>query len=768
MILEKQTQAKVLQTGQNNESIGMSLDLDSAQVLMQMLSKNLYSDSIGSTVRECASNALDSHRRAGVTKPIIVSLIRNDSNNYEFSVEDFGTGLDHNDVENIISKYGKSTKRNSNTELGMMGLGFKAPLAYCSSFYFTCRKDGRERKYMMYEGEETNTIDLLNETVTDKSNGVKVIVPIKWSDKYDFHDKIKEQLAYFENVYFNVDDIDNNFSIHRTKIFQFSELSSDKNLHICLDDVYYPLDFQKMGIDKIEIPVGLRFGLSDGLFPTPNRESLIYSQEAKKVIKSKLTEFANYMAHRYNDSVSGENNDIGNILKYYTTNRREISMFNSNFNYNDLKEFATVKLNSPKIEGIDTLRLDAIPQYNFNYLLSDYKVNWRVENNRMYKVENNHWHRTLKWSSVLSSSTYYRMDNVLKGNKKTWLREKAMDTINNTYGVYRIYYFKRMNSIKLGNANSTGHDNYYEILDLKSYPKSEWRQVIKDWLKIEEMILTTCKDFTNVDVPQSWLDARKANIASKSKATKTANGTYKKLEGEVTFKEAENLLRWNGSRKCKFVSNKMSIKSMAKSGITYIYDSHDNMLNIDGLYDVMKSHPVKLITFSNRELKLIYSLNIQNVIHYDEFMKGDHIYFRRVSTGYLIRKLRGEYSSVFRNNKYMNDINTYMYKDICTLNTYINKNISPANTVDYTTLEKMLEITKKGDNLFDHSIYYLFEKYKKFLEDYPFIHYMFSSIQHGNISNFNSTFCDLFKYHKIRINMEHYMPEKEEEQVNED
>jgi hypothetical protein len=28
--------------------------------------------------------------------------------------------------------------------------------------------------------------------------------------------------------------------------------------------------------------------------------------------------------------------------------------------------------------------------------------------------------------------------------------------------------------------------------------------------------------------------------------------------------------------------------------------------------------------------------------------------------------------------------------------------------------------------------------------------------------------CDLFKYHKIRINMEHYMPEKEEEQVNED
>ena len=121
MILEKQTEVKVLSDGQSQESIGMSLDLDSAQILMQMLSKNLYSDDIGSAIRECASNALDSHRRAGVVKPIVVALKENNSYNYEFSVEDFGIGLDADDVKNIISKYGKSTKRNSSTELGMMG-----------------------------------------------------------------------------------------------------------------------------------------------------------------------------------------------------------------------------------------------------------------------------------------------------------------------------------------------------------------------------------------------------------------------------------------------------------------------------------------------------------------------------------------------------------------------------------------------------------------------------------------------------------------------
>ena len=112
MKIEKQKEAVVYQEGASQQSVAMSLDIDSAQILMQMLSKNLYSDSIGSTIRECASNALDSHRRAGINKPIVVSFIANNEGNYEFTVEDFGIGLDADDVENIISKYGKSTKRN--------------------------------------------------------------------------------------------------------------------------------------------------------------------------------------------------------------------------------------------------------------------------------------------------------------------------------------------------------------------------------------------------------------------------------------------------------------------------------------------------------------------------------------------------------------------------------------------------------------------------------------------------------------------------------
>lgn len=122
MIEEKQTTIEILSEGESDERITMSLDLDSIQHIMQILSKNLYSDAIGSTIRETASNALDSHRRAGIDDPIIVCLKPSPTGQYEFTVEDFGIGLDDDDVRSIISKYGKSTKRDSALELGMFGL----------------------------------------------------------------------------------------------------------------------------------------------------------------------------------------------------------------------------------------------------------------------------------------------------------------------------------------------------------------------------------------------------------------------------------------------------------------------------------------------------------------------------------------------------------------------------------------------------------------------------------------------------------------------
>jgi hypothetical protein len=65
----------------------------------------------------------NSHRRAGVDKPIVVSLYITKDSTYEFSVEDFGIGLRWLMMLRTLSvNMVRALKENSATELGT-GMG---------------------------------------------------------------------------------------------------------------------------------------------------------------------------------------------------------------------------------------------------------------------------------------------------------------------------------------------------------------------------------------------------------------------------------------------------------------------------------------------------------------------------------------------------------------------------------------------------------------------------------------------------------------------
>ena len=513
MILEKQTESHILEEGTTQETVKMSLDLDSAQVLMQMLSKNLYSDSIGSTIRECASNALDSHRRAGQTKPIVVSFKPGESQNYEFSVEDFGIGLDADDVKNIISKYGKSTKRNSNTELGMMGLGFKAPLAYSSSFYFICRKDGMERKYMMYEGEDTNSIDLLYETQTTEGNGVKVIVPVDYSDRYQFYNKIKEQLAYFDNVYFDVEpmgsyNVPNDFTIHRAAHFQYSQIATNSDMHLCLDNVSYPIDWEKLGIERIRMKMALRFSLSDGLFPTPNREAIRYTKEAKETILKKIVTVGNVFMDKFNDAITTQS-DIKAIMEFYSRNSKHIKSWykgtDEDICIDDLVQHSTVAVAQPKLDNIKLLNLERLAVKSKEYILAEYKFKYRFSNGKFQNSKNYHYeHLRISDFTSYNFGGVYIYDDVLPKGKQDYLRSILPDN--------KTIYFVKKSPFKLrSKTGQVDYAKYYDsILELSKWPRVSWRQLIQEFQYVIGLYQKDFVDADAIDVPQSFKDAQKA------------------------------------------------------------------------------------------------------------------------------------------------------------------------------------------------------------------------------------------------------------------
>jgi hypothetical protein len=741
MILEKQTQAVVLQEGeQTQDSIGMSLDLDSAQILMQMLSKNLYSDDIGSTVRECASNALDSHRRAGTTDPIIVSFGANKDGNYEFSVEDFGIGLDAEDVKNIISKYGKSTKRNSANELGMMGLGFKAPLAYCSSFYFVCRKNGVERKYMMYEGEDVNTIDLLYETSTDQKNGVKVIVPVRFYDRSSFVSKIKEQLAYFENVYFNVDGVDNDFTIMRHEHFQWSPLSTNSHLHICLDNVYYPIDFVKLGIDTIYFPVGLRFSLTDGLFPTPNRESLRYTTEAKAVIMKKLQSVANFFVEKYNETVQ-DTTDIWAAMEHFRHSDRNLNLFGKNgLNVSYFARYATIGFASPKVDGV---YYQTVEYYNRirEYMFGEYVMKHEVSRGRFCKASS-YWDLSRR-----IGETIYVYSDRLSGIKKEYLKSL------NRRG-YTEYIVKKEKSFKLGTDKEAlaGYDNYYRILQLNKFQKSEWRNVIKEF---QEMVRRVTANFINLDtlqVPQEFIDSKKK--ISFTNGVAGPKQRRKKLEGELTGKVANALERAVWGQNAKFVPTVFQMKHAHRNKYLMVYGNSTHQTTFDKMFSVFPPHSTRFMVLSERELKRMEEIDLHNWIHIDKFMEGDHIVFKRAATAYLINELSKDYAEVFNRIDKIGDISTELYKKMLMLDSYKKKYYLSGDNSLYQSIIKLAE----EKNLFDLSIYSVYNEVKEVFAMLPFIKPMFGMMsRYGSNSNgVNDAVRDLFKYYKQRIDWKHY------------
>jgi hypothetical protein len=746
MILQKQKEANVLFEGETQQSIGMTLDLDSAQILMQMLSKNLYSDSIGSTIRETASNALDSHRRAGVDKPIIVSL-ENVNGNYEFSVEDFGLGLDADDVENIISKYGKSTKRMSNNELGMFGLGFKAPLAYSSTFYFIARKNGIERKYMMYEGEDVNTIDLLYESETTEENGVKVIVPVKYSDHYSFKNKIKEQLAYFQNVYFNVPDIDNSFKILRNEHYQLSNISTDNYLHICLDDVYYPIDFAKLGIKSISFPIGLRFGLSDGLFPTPNREAIRYTEETKKIILDKIELVATEIIKLYNSQIS-EMNNLKLIYDYYQGYNKSIELNGSKYSIEGLIIYSKEKVKEPSVEGIENINLRHLFKIINDSLFRDWEVKYTLYNNR---ISQSKYNETIYLSRLFGKQLYV-IDSFPK-NLKDYIRESSSN-------YKQIYFIKKTKSFKLfpnreySNTFSGTLNTYYNILNLKSVPREDWRTHIKEFQllkqKLEEYI---SKDYYNPEIPKEWLDARKKQRVKTNVVSVRAN----KLEGEVSCKIATNLLRDVYGKNCKFEPFILKLNEVYKNPGLFIYEEYENRHKLDKLFPITSKNNIKLITFSKKEFQIIETLNIHNLMSYDKFMEGNNAPFKRIITANLISQLISKNNNLFNNSYKFSELSTEFQQTLNELQNYRRKNIY--QYLSSEVLDAMYSVAKEH-NLFDYSIYNKYVKMNELLEKHTFINYLSKQFTYGDNSQLISVFRDLFKYNKIKLNLNQYNSEK--------
>lgn len=197
MIIETKTKNIKSQGIAKQESC--SIDQEDMRYIASLL-RNNYSNPLLATIREIAANALDVTKSVKLTllnvvKKVEIQLPTQLEPN--FIVRDYGCGLSEEDMLGLYTKYGKSTKRDSNNSIGGFGIGRFAPLSYTDSFIVRSVHKGHKHSYIIRVDEHDDTIvSQIESTSSSESDGIYVQVGIKKEDIAEFFKIFKKTLWY--------------------------------------------------------------------------------------------------------------------------------------------------------------------------------------------------------------------------------------------------------------------------------------------------------------------------------------------------------------------------------------------------------------------------------------------------------------------------------------------------------------------------------------------------------------------------------------------
>jgi hypothetical protein len=322
----------------------MRLSENAQSMVFQLFTKNVYSNPIGTIVREITSNCFDSHVEAKVNSPVIIRKSKDsDNNTYHISFIDYGVGMSPDRIENIYMVYFESTKRVDNTQIGGFGIGGKTPLAYKrysgvgeaeydNSFFVITIYDGIKYYYCIYEGSESPVVSLLHSEITKEHNGTEIRIPVLEKDLDKFQKEMVRQLYYFDSIIFegfdaenssNEEILTNQYTIIRGKYFLFRGTDYSSTMHACLGKVAYPIDFSTLGLNSsdYQLPIAVKLEIGE-VNVTVSREQLDYSEATIRILKKKLEqskkEIAELLAKQYENIVTLEEyfnvkNEFGNL-----------------------------------------------------------------------------------------------------------------------------------------------------------------------------------------------------------------------------------------------------------------------------------------------------------------------------------------------------------------------------------------------------------------------------------------------------------------------
>jgi hypothetical protein len=326
--------------GSNLETVKMSIDASAVDVLMNNLT-NLYSDPVIAVLREYTSNAFDSHVRAGVTAPIEVKTPSHNGGSM-LIVQDFGVGMSKDEIANVYSRYGLSTKTDSNDEIGGFGLGCKSALAISPRFDIVSVKDGiKTTAYVQKNIKGVGVVHFVSEEPTTDANGVTVSIPVEYNN-FNRFDK-REMVRFFVgmpsgSVKLNGEIVSTSFDKDWTQLYLAGErvgayfigdtsYGTDgamfNSIAMTIGGVSYTSDiFQNLPevrnfrshVGNFKIVIDLPIGSVD---LTPSRESIMLTDRSNKTVAGAVSNIENAIEAIVQDKVNAAPDMKQAVKAYY-------------------------------------------------------------------------------------------------------------------------------------------------------------------------------------------------------------------------------------------------------------------------------------------------------------------------------------------------------------------------------------------------------------------------------------------------------------------
>lgn len=309
-----------------------NFDIGDKRVILSILRSKMYSNPIATICQEYASNARDAHQEANVTEPIQITL----PNKFDlhFKCLDYGFGITPDRMHNVFSKYGNSTKRNNDDEIGGFGLGCKSAFSYTDTFTIvsTTKENDKNtrRTYIAYLDEsQLGKIDLTQEEQTEDKTGVQIIIPVKSNDIEEFKAKTISATQWWDpkpnitNPSFKWPQLHAKYSDDKT----WAVVDGAEDKKIIIEGIPYRLDLNSVyGSDSApriaENDSIVLFFKTNELMVAANRESLDYQPSVIQTIKNKYENILNDILGKVDELLKPaknllEANHIANDDNYY-------------------------------------------------------------------------------------------------------------------------------------------------------------------------------------------------------------------------------------------------------------------------------------------------------------------------------------------------------------------------------------------------------------------------------------------------------------------